>query len=743
MVTRNRTSWVSFLCALCLLQASFSGAAEKPVVEPATRPAPVVRDRQYRADIEIFHDWAYRYGDKPDDVMVGRMLARAKEHADEPEVLFWAGRCEQEGLIPKGEIDGLQYYRRAAGLGHPAAMAQWGVELFTGVHVAKDVDAGRKSMRAAADKGDARALNALGGSHLVAHPGAPVDVLRAEQCMKQALEAGYFPAAANLAKIYDMQGDAKALASTERAAEMGEVQLLRSIIDYYGYDTNPPRDAAKAARYLLRGALWSDPVLMRRYAVAIRNTAFGLQKDPMLCVRLLTQAVRQGDDLARVYLAGVRIDCQIQPERGWRDLERLVEIEDGETRAIAQFVLGQLLYTEEVGVRQDRARGVALIEQSADRGLKTAREWLAKNRDAKPPADAHPGVGPASRPALPTSPEQAQAMDDADQFEDWMSLIGDPPTPQAVQRMLARARADNADAAAMTWAAVASVNGWAGKPAPIESVHWLRRAAELRHPLAMAIYGGAQLRGEIEPHDTATALKLVNDAIAAGEPTGLYVLGLAYQSGGVGIDKDPARAEELLLKAAGRGLGRAHGALAQLYKERGDWVKFDKHGLEAARLGEPRWLRETANFVVNRFGATAVRQPSWVLVVRGAVWGEPAVMTGLALYGDDDIHLKRRLLRRAAGLGHVQAQVVLAAAHVTCEYGVELDVDRGLFDLEAVLQKESLNVEALWQLGRILCEGINTPRDEERGRQLLEWSAKRGEALAKDWLAKHPASKAK
>ncbi|MGA2498244.1 MAG: hypothetical protein ABSH20_10915 [Tepidisphaeraceae bacterium] len=672
------------------------------------------------------------------------MVGRAKEHADDPEALFWTGRCEQEGLIPKGEIDGLQYYRHAAELGHPAALAQWGVELCTGVHVAKDVEAGLRFIRVAADRGDARALNALGASHLDARPGAPADVLRAEQCFKQSLDAGYFTAAANLAKVYETQNDpVRTMEFAERAADMGHIELLRTCFAYYEYETSPPRDTAKAVRYLVRGALSGDPVLMRVYAIAVRNAAFGLQKDPMLCLRLLTQATRRGDDLAQVFLAATRVDHQIQTERGWRDLERLAALGDGETQAQAELVLGQGLYDEAAGIHQDRDRGVALMERSATRGVKIAREWLVKNRDAKPPADAHPGVGPAARPALPTSPEEAQAMDDADQFEDWLSLIGDRPTPAAVQRMEARARSEHPDPATMTWAALAGIAGWARTTDAADSARWLRRAAELRYPRAMAIYGDALVHGKGVPGDAASGLKLMKDAVDCGEPMGLFFVGLAYKSGGAGVEKDPIQAEKWLLDAAQSGVGRACGALADLCHERDDQQQCVEHGREAARLGAPEWIRLVAINAVSGSELTATRQPGWNNVVRGALWGNPTAMTIMALYGDDDTNFKRRMLRRAAGLGDLQAQVVLAAAHVTGEYGVELDVDRGLFDLEAVLQKEPLNVEALWQLGRILCEGINTPRDEERGRQLLEWSAKRGGGLAKDLLAKHPAVHAK
>jgi TPR repeat protein len=108
------------------------------------------------------------------------------------------------------------------------------------------------------------------------------------------------------------------------------------------------------------------------------------------------------------------------------------------------------------------------------------------------------------------------------------------------------------------------------------------------------------------------------------------------------------------------------------------------------------------------------------------------------------------MLHEAARAGDHRAKAIFASALITGEYGVALDVDRGLVDLEELIATKEIaagpvvsilemrigQAEANWRLGRLLYEGKYLPGDKRRGRELIEKSAAKGNRDAARWLAR-------
>jgi TPR repeat protein len=99
-----------------------------------------------------------------------------------------------------------------------------------------------------------------------------------------------------------------------------------------------------------------------------------------------------------------------------------------------------------------------------------------------------------------------------------------------------------------------------------------------------------------------------------------------------------------------------------------------------------------------------------------------------------EIPLGRHLLVTASDVGDPTARAVIAAAHITGEYGIQPDVERGLWDLRQMV--DAGNVDACWHLGRILYDGLNLPQDQKIGALLIRKAAAAGFELAQERVSK-------
>ena len=92
------------------------------------------------------------------------------------------------------------------------------------------------------------------------------------------------------------------------------------------------------------------------------------------------------------------------------------------------------------------------------------------------------------------------------------------------------------------------------------------------------------------PKDDSQAHAMIQRRVVAGDPLAIYYLGMAYQYGHYGLDKDVARAVEMYERAAELGVKEAHFKLGCLYDEgtdvEKDTVRSIRHYEEAAMCGQ-------------------------------------------------------------------------------------------------------------------------------------------------------------
>lgn len=118
-----------------------------------------------------------------------------------------------------------------------------------------------------------------------------------------------------------------------------------------------------------------------------------------------------------------------------------------------------------------------------------------------------------------------------------------------------------------------------------QASHWLRKAADNRHPSAAHILGLMYLEGSGVPTDLVTAIKWLQVAAEGGIHAAQLQLGMLYRNGPNAI-QDDHQAAHWIGKAAHAGLAEAQFQFAQLY--------CYGYGVSADHLNMKTWLQRAA-----------------------------------------------------------------------------------------------------------------------------------------------------
>jgi TPR repeat protein len=778
-------NFIPFL--ICLLCAT-------ALAGPATQSsAPSkIRDRQFRADLEAFTDEMDRFGDRPSDDAVNRMVNLARQNPGDSELLYWGARGAFRGWIGN-EVNGTTLLQKAAGMGYAPAIRDLGFLMCLGTQrITQDRVAGMGMLQQIADMGDARALYFVGFGYLHGWGGAAVNPDKAQECFDQALDKGYFPAALDLAELYTQTGDpTKGEQYYELAAELGDVRAMRILVDPSRSDLIT-RDPAKVGRYLQRGRFWKDEQLGRMLAANILLGRAALNYDEPLALNILRWSADEGDSRAQTLLARARLQglwgIERQTDRGIRELQWLASGPD--PSGSAAFCLGQALW-DGAGVSIDTQRASRLIQESADAGFQPAKQWLLQHTSnsqttrpsissttlpnpksiaqaamnslhdvllaAATTIDSDEQTGAAQKAALALMPVTDQQLEDDDIFRDWMYLETTPPFKAAIARILARARGLPPDSRAMTEAAISVLRKWSDAATIEEATHWLQSAAEMGDPVAMVRYGSYVLHGQGTLQNTQVGLKWLQRALDRSEPMAYLYLGLAYVEGAPGLEKDMDKGMSLLQESYKKGDLLGIWGLALHYYRQSDWRDLFPL-LEEGNAQEYPPASSMFAWLLTGQLPMGDKKVSWngawnAVFVRGALCGYaiPATWAAVQLGSENpgDPNLARLLLLRSAQEGCVEAKALVAVALVTGAYGISPDVDRGVNELERLIKLDihGLTVpfdaieagrgraEAKWRLGQLMYQGKFIQKNQQRGQQLIESAASEGNPDANKWLA--------
>lgn len=431
--------------------------------------------------------------------------------------------------------------------------------------------------------------------------------------------------------------------------------------------------------------------------------------------------------MARLDGAG---EMYIQPERGRRELKRLWV--EGNIDALAS--LGLMEYYGK-GVAENEEVGLEKLRRAARDESKLALEWLAKKNIA--PGDNKDAQLPADIPS-PSIKEQLETA--FDELEDWNYRLSEPPSTNSIELVLNAVKNSQAGvytAKAFYFVGICGARGWRDVP---EWRDYLKKAVEMDDANAMATWGYRLATGFQADKDVKAGVALIKRSAACGNLDGLYALGIIYKLAvGPGFEVDLEKSREFLLKAKESGMLRAVAALHDLALQEGRAAEAAAYAQEGIRLCDDSRLWAGAKA---EMGDLNHRDASRAMpyVKRGALCGAPSLTSTLATWIASDpaeASLSRRLLIAASSSGDSTAEAVLAAAHITGEYGVQIDLERGLWTLKKLAINEG-NTDACWHLGRILYDGINLPRNRSAGEVLIRRAASQGSEFAQQRISTMP-----
>jgi TPR repeat protein len=326
-------------------------------------------------DLAAVESYVMRYGPRPSEAAVSRIIAAAKSERPDARVLYCAGTLAAEGWTT--EINELDVWALAASKGDSRATTMRAAEYCIGKKVARDVERGLADLRAASAKGDSLADYYLGT--LQANGVPNLDLNAAQAHLQRAAAGGMLRALGALAQIAVHHGrdQAQIFESVRNAAAAGDPEMILAMVNWY--DTGGPgKDLGEALAWARRGALLGYPALMANYAIMLERGYGGAKGDPTVEASLLQRAAELGSLDAQAMLEVGRITGQfgiaINREEA---LQNLRELANGD-HPPAQLWLGRLL-VEGKEVPKDEVKGRRLIESAAKNGDEGAKQWLEKN----------------------------------------------------------------------------------------------------------------------------------------------------------------------------------------------------------------------------------------------------------------------------------------------------------------------------------------------------------------------------
>lgn len=382
----------------------------------------------------------------------------------------------------------------------------------------------------------------------------------------------------------------------------------------------------------------------------------------------------------------------------------------------------------------------------------------------------------------------AGSLDDPDAYNLWIDS-------SVALEWLAR-HAQDGDAEAACRLALSHLDGRVAVADPSQGLHWLRRGAAAGSATAQRRLGAELVAGKIERRDLKEAEKWLTRAAAAGDCASQEMLarlqagdfggevneteavrwfrtaatycqhgdrlvarraqarlGIAYRDG-IGVNRDAAKAEEWLGRAALNGDGEAQRALGQIYManprddansllRRGEalersWLGFcDMKGAaacyeRAASLGNAQAAFRLGALHYGQYRVMEEDQVAswrhaerWLIVAGEAGVGDAMFLLGTAyLRGANDRGIREdrdtalRWLERAANKGHAAAQTVLARAIAAS------DPERAASLLRSA--SGAGDPDAAFSLGRCYEEGSGTKVDHRQARRWYREAAQGG-----------------
>lgn len=436
----------------------------------------------------------------------------------DPEALRGLACCVNSGYGCKlDRHKALQLCARAAKLGNLNAIIDMGLAYANGDGIAEDLEKAARCFQLAVDRGSGKACSELARCYLYGE-GVEEDSEKAKKLLLLGIERGSGTTAFNLGVAYynglldgaDGCDYPKARDCFEKACALGYPAYYELAMTYLRGE-GIPVDQHKGLNVLMRGAEADDPASLV--------------------------------ELGKLYLRGDKDWRKIhEPQKGYRCLQRACELGYGPAFSICAG-----FYEEGYGLEaSDPARAVKILELGARCGDKESAFRLGSCY-----AHGNCGLQPDGQRALAYY-ERAFELGSSDAA----AILGcsykhGEGAPQDTEKGLyyLRSGAERGNGACLYELACSYADGDGVEEDMEKYKELLFKAADEDFAMAVGEIGMSYLEGVGGfPQDYAKAVEYLEDAVELGMDECLEPLANCYQKG-LGVEKDKARAKELLRRA--------------------------------------------------------------------------------------------------------------------------------------------------------------------------------------------------
>jgi TPR repeat protein len=322
---------------------------------------------------------------------------------------------------------------------------------------------------------------------------------------------------------------------------------------------------------------------------------------------------------------------------------------------------------------------------------------------------------------VPPAAAEDQHAQDMKVLDRWAQRLTPPPPAEVLDRLEAWVRDHPDDGPATLRLAAVYTRRAGGRQDEAKAQALLRRAAETGLPEARSTLAGLTLAGTKDAAERARALETLQQCAAAGDVSGMVVLGEACAQGR-GVPQDREKAKDWLAKAAAAGSLRALLDLSGLQDSKQQ--AFEMLG-SAAEAGEPLAQKQLAQLYLSGT-APAPRDPEkgreWLAKSAANGNADAAVMLAeMYEFGRGapvDPRKALELYDTAAGWGQSFAEQALFEAYASGRLGVAVDAGKALEWLRR--SATHVNPSAQLFMGLVCAGGFGVPRDAGEAKKWLE-----------------------
>ncbi|WP_133126756.1 tetratricopeptide repeat protein [Legionella nagasakiensis] len=396
---------------------------------------------------------------------------------------------------------------------------------------------------------------------------------------------------------------------------------------------------------------------------------------------------------------------------------------------VSAFILGTY-YSQGKNISEDREKGKALLQQSADAGFSYANLNLAVLKQQ-------------SGEAFLSELDTARALGNSTAgllLADYYLSLADDDTKMKQARDIYHHFAENGDKLAQLKLAFMYEQGLGGPVDAVSAKDWYSKAVEQNQPVAQYLLGRLYHLGKLTPYPDYTEAKKWYESAQINYPPAAVAAGFIYDT----VDDDYQQALQKYEIAASQGEPVAQFDLGLIYEQgKGRPIDFERAKefyIQAANQGHTQAMVQLAGLYFNGLVGPRDEQQAlhWYNIAAEA--GDHEALYQLGLLSETGVAVKLdfteavNYYQQSAAKGNTKATLALARMY---QYGLGIEKNN---QQAAELYKKLASLDnpyAQYQLATFYYEGTAGERLPEQGKQLLQQAQKNGSQQAKkvlQWL---------